>query len=341
MSDDPRISELLLRWREARRAGTAPSTLEELCSDCPELIGEIVQRLAETRVGLDRIDTAVPVKAGETKHRISAGDQLGGFRLVRELGRGGMGIVFEGEDMTLGRRVALKILLPELTDEPSRKRFLREARAVAALKHDYIVGVYQVSQQDDAPYLVMEYLEGETLDNRLDREGWLTVHEALRIARQIAEGLAAAHSKGLIHRDVKPANVWLEQPNDRVKLLDFGLAKPISSDTAVTVAGAIVGTPGYMAPEQIYGDTLDGRTDIYALGCLLFRMLSGKTPHQDPDTMNLLQAVVDQDAPDLAGANIPPAVRQLLKEMLERNPNSARTMPRPSPTGSVSWSETC
>ncbi|QJW96411.1 transporter substrate-binding protein [Frigoriglobus tundricola] len=252
----------------------------------------------------------------------AVGDTVGGFKLVRELGRGGMGVVFEAEDLGLGRRVALKFLLPDLADESFRQRFMREARAAASLRHDHIVTVHQVGQHDGAPFLVMEYLEGETLDDRLDRQSWLPVPEAVRIAGQVADGLAAAHAKGLVHRDVKPANIWLEKTTDRVKLLDFGLAKP-TTGAELTVRGTIAGTPGYMAPEQIYCGPLDGRTDLYALGCVLYRTLWGAAPYEKKGTLVLLESVVNTDAPKLndVPAGVPQPLAELVKQLLARNPD--------------------
>jgi urea transport system substrate-binding protein len=325
MSEDPRLPVLLQRWEESRRHG-APVPPEELCRECPELIDELRRRVEgitqcprDTDPGGPR--DAVPT-AREANISPTGVNKLGGFKLLRTLGEGGMGVVYEAEDLGLGRHVALKMLRPELADEAFRKRFLREARAAAALRHDHIVTVYQVGQEGDAPFLVMEYLEGETLETRLQRQHWLPLPEALRIARQIAEGLSAAHAKGLIHRDIKPANVWLEKPHDRVKLLDFGLARTVRNQSALTAHGMIVGTPGFMAPEQIFAGPLDARTDLYSLGCVLFRMVTGQLPHESPDTQELLEKVISHEPPNLdrTEVNIPAPVGALLKQMLARDP---------------------
>src|SRR5262249_27717391 len=155
-------------------------------------------------------------------------------------------------------------------------RFLREARAVAALKHHHIVTIYQVGEDRGVPFLAMEFLEGEPLDARLQRETRLAVPEVLRIGREIAEGLAAAHERGLIHRGIKPANVWLEGEKGVAKLLDFGLARSAGDGTQLTTAGAIVGTPAYMAPEQATGGGVDARCDLFSLGCVLYRLCTGE-----------------------------------------------------------------
>src|SRR5437764_5748351 len=154
----------------------------------------------------------------------------------------------------------------------ARQRFLREARAAAAVKHDHIVTIYAVGEDRGVPFLAMEFLEGEPLDARLEREKNLPMAEVLRIAREISEGLAGAHDKGLIHRDIKPANVWLEGQWGRVKILDFGLARAAREHAQLTQTGAILGTPAYMAPEQARGETVDARCDLFSLGCVLYRM---------------------------------------------------------------------
>ena len=198
---------------------------------------------------------------------------LGPYRIRAVLGEGGMGVVFDAEDSQLCRRVALKILKPELALTPLlRKRFLQEARAAAALPSDHVVAIYQVGSAGEVPYLAMQYLEGETLEQCLQRVGRLPAAEAARLGRDIALGLAAAHDKGLIHRDIKPANIWLEVvPGDsapRVKLLDFGLARLAGGVSNLTASGMIVGTPHYLAPEQARGLTLDHRGDLFSLGCV-------------------------------------------------------------------------
>ncbi len=252
----------------------------------------------------------------------AVGGTLGGFHLVRELGRGGMGVVYEAEDVALHRRVAVKCLLPHLADEAFRSRFLREARAAAALRDDHVVTVHQVGREGDTPFLVMEFLEGETLAALLDRRGFLPPADAVRIAREVALGLAAAHAKGIVHRDVKPENVWLGIPAGRAKVLDFGLARPADGPT-LTAPGTVAGTVGYMAPEQIYGGPLDGRTDLYALGCLLYRMAWGDLPHRGENTLAHLDAVVNTDAPDLSavGRRLPAPLADLLRRLLARNPD--------------------
>jgi urea transport system substrate-binding protein len=324
MADHPEIAELLDRWHAARRRGENPS-VEELCRDSPHLAGELRRRLSAATDSFRDPSASPPVGSNPPGPgaRADPPGQLGGFHIVRELGRGGMGVVYEAEDPNLHRRVALKVIHPERGDPADRERFLREARAAAGLRHDHVVTVHQVGRDGDTAFLVMEHLEGETLEQRMARQPWLPVPEAVRIARQVAEGLAAAHARGLIHRDVKPANIWLEAPTGRVKLLDFGLARPVAGGPSLTSPGAAAGTPGYMAPEQIYGGPLDGRTDLYALGCVLYQMLWGLLPYQKADTSTLLGSVVSEDPPhlDAVAARLPAPLADLLRRLLARNPD--------------------
>ena len=165
-----------------------------------------------------------------------------------------MGKVYQAEDLKLHRIVALKVMLPAISDAlAARERFLRKARSMAAVRNDHVVTIYEVSQADDVPYLAMEFLHGQTLEGHLKDGAALKLNEIARIGREIATGLAAAQRCGLIHRDIKPANLWLEAPTGRVKILDFGLARPVHGNSGLTVQGDLVGTPSYMSPEQARG----------------------------------------------------------------------------------------
>lgn len=254
--------------------------------------------------------------------------RLGDYRILRVLGHGGMGIVFEAEDIALYRRVALKVLRPDLADEEFRQRFVREARAAASLSHEHIVTIYQVGEDNGVPYIAMEYLRGQSLESRLRHDGWLPLADALDIARQAAEGLVVAHENGLIHRDIKPDNLWIESgasgPVGRVKLLDFGLVRPSHGPSELTAPGQTVGTPGYMAPELVYGLHVGPRADLYALGCVLYRMLSGKTPFADEsaNTREMLRSAAGKDVPTdaLAESGLPEPVVTFLRELLSRDP---------------------
>jgi hypothetical protein len=183
--------------------------------------------------------------------------RLGHYRVLRVLGAGGMGIVCEAEDLHLERRVALKVMKPALASDPSaRRRFQREAKAAAAVEHDHIVPIFHVGEDREIPFLAMPLLKGESLEDRLKREKRLSVSEVCRVGQEIAEGLAVAHERGLIHRDIKPGNIWIEsllftegKGNGRVRILDFGLARICGDETPLTYTGAVIGSPGYMAPE--------------------------------------------------------------------------------------------
>ncbi len=261
--------------------------------------------------------------------------RLGPYRILKVLGRGGMGVVFQAEDPQLERVVALKAMLPALAASASaKKRFLREARTVASIKHDHIVTIHQVGEDRGAPYLAMEFLEGEPLNVRLNREAKLPLVDVIRIGRQIAEGLGAAHAKGLIHRDIKPANIWMEtRPagsdidkqgacDFRVKILDFGLARSTSDQAGLTQSGAILGTPSYMAPEQAQGKAVDSRCDLFSLGCVLYVLGTGKLPFSGTDTLSVLMAIATAapKSPRDLNPELPPALCDLMLRLLAKAP---------------------
>jgi serine/threonine protein kinase len=210
-----------------------------------------------------------------------------------------MGVVFQAEDLHLRRLVALKVMRPSLAASAEyHRRFLREAQLAAAIEHEHIVAVHQVGEERGVPFLAMQLLRGETLEDRLERVGGrLPLPEVLRVGREIAEGLAAAHARGLVHRDIKPANVWLEEGRRRVRILDFGLARGTEPDAQFTQAGAVIGTPAYMAPEQANGAAVDARCDLFSLGAVLYRAATGKLPFAGRDTLSVLSALATQTPP--------------------------------------------
>ena len=222
--------------------------------------------------------------------------RMGHYEVLQVLGKGGFGIVFRAFDGVLQRVVAVKVLAPALAaTSPARKRFLREARSSAAVRHENVVQVYAVEEQP-LPYLVMEFIPGETLQERLKRTGPIEVPEVVRFGRQVAEGLAAAHERGLIHRDVKPGNVLIEAGSPgRAKLTDFGLARA-ADDASISQSGIVAGTPMYMSPEQARGAPLDHRSDLFGLGSVLYVMCSGRPPFRAENTLAVLKRVVE-DAP--------------------------------------------
>jgi serine/threonine protein kinase len=253
--------------------------------------------------------------------------RLGPYRVLRVLGEGGMGLVFKAEDPLLERPVALKVMKPEGADETSRKRFLMEGKLAASVRHDHIVAIYQVDDSQGVPYLAMEFLEGEPLDRRLRRDGKQSIAEVLRIGREVAEGLAAAHAKGLVHRDTKPANIWMERvagKPDRAKILDFGLARGVGDKaTHLTRTGVIMGTPDYMAPEQARGTPLDARCDLFSLGCVLYHMVTGRKPFHGDDVMAVLLALATEEPVPLRHINphIPREVEERIQSLMAKNVN--------------------
>jgi len=259
---------------------------------------------------------------------LSQGDRLGRFEILGSIGAGGMGEVWRALDTELGREVAIKVLPPQVADSPDRrKRFEREARATAALNHPNLLTVHDVGIDHDQPYIVTELLEGETL-RRVLRHGPPPPVSAVAWSLGIAQGLAAAHSRNVVHRDLKPDNVFLTTDN-RVKILDFGLAKileteiadeeetaALSSDTA---AGTLLGTMGYMAPEQLRGDPVDTRTDVFAFGCVLYEMLSGRRPFAGGSSADYVSAALRDDPAPLEDS-LSVSLRAIVRRCLEKRP---------------------
>jgi len=219
--------------------------------------------------------------------------RIGHYEVLQVLGKGGFGIVLRAFDEALRRVVALKVLAPAMAaTSPARKRFLREARSSAQVRHDNVIDVHAVEEQP-LPYLVMEFIPGETLQQRLDRTGPLDVPETLRVGLEVAEGLAAAHAQGLVHRDIKPGNILIEAGrHGRAKLTDFGLARA-ADDASISQSGIVAGTPMYMAPEQARGDALDHRADLFSLGSVLYTMLAGHPPFRANHALAVLVRVVE------------------------------------------------
>ncbi len=227
-----------------------------------------------------------PTKAG-------AIGRLGHYEILDVIGKGGFGIVLKGFDERLHRVVAIKVLSPaNAANGSARKRFIREAQAFAAIKNEHVVGIYDVQQDANPPYLVMELIDGMSLQDKIDKQGPLGVKEILRIGTQMAEGLAAAHKQGLVHRDIKPANILLENGVERVKITDFGLARAVD-DASVTQSGTVAGTPMYMSPEQAEGIPIDSRSDLFSLGTVLYAMCTGHPPFRASGTHAVLRRVID------------------------------------------------
>jgi serine/threonine protein kinase/WD40 repeat protein len=249
--------------------------------------------------------------------------RLANYRILKLLGAGGMGKVFLAEDLNLHRKVAMKVMKRSLArNAKAKQRFLQEARLAASIEHDHIVPIYQVGEDRGTPFLAMPLLNGKSLEDLMARQVSLNAEQLLRIGIQIAEGLQAAHEKGLIHRDIKPANIWIEPTaGGRVKILDFGLARNTSDDVGLTQTGAIMGTPAYMPPEQARGEKLDGRCDLYSLGCVLYRMATGELPIKGNDTISLLMALAMHDPlpPHEIRPDLPRPLSDLIMKLIAKD----------------------
>ena len=264
---------------------------------------------------------------------LPAGTRLGPYEVLAPLGAGGMGEVYRARDSRLKRDVAVKVLPPSYAKDPDRlRRFEREAEAAGALNHPNITAVYEFGTHDGSPYIATELLEGETLRARL-AEGAIPVRKAADYAIQIAKGLSAAHEKGIVHRDLKPENLFVT-PDGRVKILDFGLAKLALADepegqrtdlptaSIGTEPGVVLGTLGYMSPEQVKGKPADARSDIFALGTILHEMVSGQRTFQRGSAAETMSAILKEEPPDLSSTNrnVPPGLERVVRHCLEKSP---------------------
>ena len=254
-----------------------------------------------------------------------AGTKIDSYEIVAPIGAGGMGEVYRARDTSLKRTVAIKVILDKLTaDNEARERFLREARAMATVEHPHLVRIYSFGESEGMVYLVMEYVEGENLADRLRRLGKLQIDEALQIVRQIAEGLEAAWERGIVHRDIKPSNILIDT-KDRVRVADFGLAKPaevLNEETLLTQASAIVGTPHYLSPEQARAEKVDFRSDIYSLGILLYEMLAGSPPFNGSSPVVVVAHHLNSPIPQLRDKRpeVPAGLIRLVEQMTEKDP---------------------
>ena len=260
--------------------------------------------------------------------RLAPGSQLAGYRVEEEIGRGGMAVVYRAYDDHLDRRVALKVLAPDLArDDVFRARFIQESRIAAAAEHPNIIPVFSAGEADGVLYIAMRYVPDGDLRSLIDRVGPLPPVRACALIAQAASALDAAHARGLVHRDVKPTNMLLEISSrtsrpDHLYLSDFGLAKPSAAATGLTATGQFFGTVDYVAPEQIQGDPLDGRTDQYALACAAFEMLSGSPPFQRENGMAVISAQLSEPPPSLSARvpGLPAAADRVIAKALAKSP---------------------
>lgn len=299
-----------------------PDSPTRTAAECGDGQSETVSPQVDPRLDVKvRYDFLAPPQAPEEIGR------LGPFVVLGLLGAGGMGIVFRAADPHLNRQVALKVILPEHAPRPhARERFLREGRAVAAVEHLHVVPIFHVGEDHGVPYLVMPLLKGELLAQALKRDPRPPLPELVRIGREMAEGLAAAHAQHLIHRDIKPGNVWLEGAGRWVRLLDFGLARPDEAtaiaEEPLTASGQFVGTPVYMSPEQARGESVTVASDLFSLGVVLYQMATGVLPFAGSTTMAVLTALATRtpDPPTALAPALPPALDALIMRLLAKDP---------------------
>jgi eukaryotic-like serine/threonine-protein kinase len=294
-----------------------PSDAKGLCPKCLLKLGLASGPKSDSGgssgSGVDRVDPSRQLEAGPF--------EFGEYRILRLLGRGGMGAVYEAEDLSSGRRVALKVLGHSLDSPETRKRFLREGRLAASINHPNSVYVYGTEEIEGAPVITMELLPGGTLHDRVKAEGPLPIAEAVDAILQVIAGLEAAHAVGILHRDIKPSNCFFE-PGGTVKVGDFGLSISTLSrgDSALTIAGSVLGTPEFSSPEQLRGEELNVRSDIYSVGVTLYYLLTGKTPFQAENLVQLLASVLDKTAvsPRDLRPEIPEPLAQIVLRCLEK-----------------------
>jgi eukaryotic-like serine/threonine-protein kinase len=322
------------RWNEVERIYQAaldsdPAArsvfLDDACKNDPELRREVVA-LLEANKPDDRflestaLEVAARAVAGDAP-RMAPGQRLGSYELIAPLGAGGMGEVWRALDTTLNRQVAIKILPSHYSRDPGRlRRFAQEARTTGMLNHPNVLAIYAIGEHGGSPYLVTELLEGANLRQRL-AGGSIPEGKAVEYGWQVTQGLAAAHEKGIVHRDLKPENIFITR-DGRVKILDFGLAKltqamPEQQDQIQTDSGIALGTPAYMSPEQVRGQLADHRSDIFALGVVLYEMLSGRRPFIGDTSVETMNAILKQDPPPIS--QVSPVVEEIVRHCLEKD----------------------
>ena len=307
---------------------------EACCARMEQLAGgEQWQQEAASLLATDELDAAVPeptvwsevdfsVEHLEPSEDANVLGQLGGYDVLAIIGRGGMGVVLKAFDRELKRFVAIKALSPHLAHSSvARKRFAREAQAAAAVVNPHVIAIHHVQPTGRLPFLIMPLLTGESLAQRLKSRAPLELTEVLRIGMQAAVGLAAAHDQGLVHRDVKPANIFVEKGVERVVITDFGLARA-ADDVSMTRLGVVAGTPEYMSPEQARGEALDSRSDLFSLGCVLYEMATGVSPFRSDSTIATLRRIVDDRPAAIASLapELPPWFSYIVERLLSKDP---------------------
>ncbi len=334
--------EQLRQLAESELTGAELATAQAHLSSCPSCRAALDETLAQSdqwkstgaSSGTDRVPAAdrdeesLPSRYLGVLSLLAASNnpehlgRIANYEIVGILGQGGMGVVFKGFDTSLNRHVAIKMLLPHLAASgAARKQFAREAQAAAAVVDDHVIAIYTVAEWQGAPYFVMPYVQGVSLHDRLKAKRPLELTEILRIGAQTARGLAAAHKQGLIHRDVKPANILLPEGTQRISLTDFGLARAVD-DASMTKTDAIVGTPRYMSPEQARGESVDFRSDLFSLGSVLYAMCAGEPPFRAESNYGVLRLITDEAPRPIAEINrtIPDWLCRIINKLMDKQP---------------------
>lgn len=335
---EEQIQEILYRWLDSQEQGS-PTSPERLCADCPHLLDTVRERIqwlmtlergGGHRISREHVTTLTAARKlrGKFGPPVALGEigTLGPYRIIREIGHGGMGVVYLAVDQRNGRDTALKIMLPKYDgDFEARRRFVRESRAASRIKSPHIVTIYEADEIDGMPYISMEYLQGISLEGSLKTRGSPPLDEILRIGREAATGLAEAHRLGLVHRDIKPENLWIEATSGRVKLLDFGIAKVMGgATTEITAAGSLLGTPSYMSPEQALAKKdINYRTDLFSLGIVLYRLCTGQLPFRGESPTAILIALATEEPLSIRQLNpaIPEPLAIFVHHLLCKNPD--------------------
>ena len=326
-----KLCHAALELEESQRA----AFLERACAGDEELRREVESLLQYDKRGdhfieEPAVEVAVKMIAQEKPEDL-LGKQLGSYQIISLLGAGGMGVVYKARDTRLNRSVAVKVLPANFMGDPERKRrFIQEARAASALNHSNIITIHDIGNENGIDFIVMEYIEGKTLDQKIPRKG-MKLNEALKVAIQMAEALAKAHSAGIIHRDLKPTNVMVTD-DGMVKVLDFGLAKltevvGTEAETrtleSLTEEGMIIGTVSYMSPDQAEGKKLDARSDIFSFGAVLYEMITGQKAFEGDSKLSTLAAILKQEPKPISqlGPGIPPDLEKIVNRCLRKDPS--------------------
>jgi serine/threonine-protein kinase len=304
----------------------------EFWNDAKSFLSSATVGNKPTVLGLAPHDPSIELKAELTRLLGPTDDpemlgRFGGYEISGIVGRGGMGVVMKGWDGSLNRFVAIKVLNPIFgSTSAGRKRFAREAQAAAAVVHENVIAIHGVDEWNDTPYLVMPYIKGESLQQRIDRTAPLSLENTLEISLQIARGLAAAHDQGLVHRDIKPANILMPESVSRILITDFGLARA-ADDVSLTCSGVISGTPQYMSPEQARGEAIDTKTDLFSLGSVMYTMLCGHPPFRAETSYGVLRRITDHPHRQLSQiqSTTPTWLESIVDRLLQKDPSKRFT----------------